>query len=318
MAAQQGQTLLVDTYGALVLRILQSQGGRELIALQDDQMSRFLTSAETTLAVSDEQEVKEVVEQARSNPTTKQRDAAILYSDGGMGIAGAFALAGALAVLEEDGWRPYEQAGAGGGALIATLRASGYTAVDIAQILDSTDFAILFRRKRLFVPFTFGRRTGEDPVERWVAALLDGRGVKSFADLSQKRIPATLIATWDPVQKEARVLPPSTPPAPDTVEAAQIAPLVTLGLRVAPPIKLTPDVLAGRDLPERRTFILGIKREQESESPESDPDVIDIVIGKTETDPIALTPADRRSLALSGREAAQVAIQRGSQPGSGP
>jgi hypothetical protein len=129
----------------------------------------------------DEKQVREVVEHAKSDPSTGRREALLTLEGSGVGIAGAFGLTGALSVLEEDGWAPIEQTGAGIGALIVVLRACGYSAINIAQLLDTTDFsALLARRPTIARVLARVRRRRDNVFEEWVSALTAGRGIRSL------------------------------------------------------------------------------------------------------------------------------------------
>jgi NTE family protein len=63
-----------------------------------------------------------------------------LVLEGG-GVKGV-ALAGALSVLEENGYQPQNVAGASAGAIIATLLGSGYSAAEIGEIIAEQDFSL--------------------------------------------------------------------------------------------------------------------------------------------------------------------------------
>lgn len=65
------------------------------------------------------------------------RNVDLVFQGGGvMGIA----LVGALAVLEERGFKPQNLAGTSAGALVATLRAAGYSGEELRRVIAGTDF----------------------------------------------------------------------------------------------------------------------------------------------------------------------------------
>jgi hypothetical protein len=320
-------------YPRLVARILKSQGGQQLLSLHDDQMSRFLTSAESTIGASEDAQVREAVDQARSDPGALRRDAAVVYSGAGVGIAGAFGLAGALAVLEEDGWQPRAQAGAGAGALIAVLRACGYSAIDIAQVLDTADFASMFRQHRRVVRvLPRRRRRATDLVEEWVSVLLGGRGVQTFGDLETRGRPVTLIALFDMDDARTRFLPAEPSRIDPPAIGMRIAPLVAASLRrdgsikvgvspeessrplaPDPRVRLSDEALVGYGTPNTRTFTLKFAGGSDDAELKKTSDSIVISLGEVEPYASVLGATDRRLLASYGREAAQLSIRTSSQ-----
>jgi NTE family protein len=78
---------------------------------------------------------KEAVMPGKSTKSERRVD---LVLEGG-GVKGV-ALAGALSVLEENGYQPQNVAGASAGAIIATLLGSGYSAAEIGRIIAEQDF----------------------------------------------------------------------------------------------------------------------------------------------------------------------------------
>ncbi len=70
-------------------------------------------------------------QEAKGRESTEK--CADLVFDGG-GVKG-IALVGALSVLEEEGFQPQNVAGTSAGAIVATLLAAGYTAVQLRDIL---------------------------------------------------------------------------------------------------------------------------------------------------------------------------------------
>jgi NTE family protein len=114
-----------------------------------------------------------------------------LVFEGG-GVKGN-ALAGALSVLEENGFRPQNIAGASAGAIIATLLAAGYTARELHQFVSNQDFKLFMDKgweDRLpgfiGVPLSIlhdrGIYEGVYFLER-MQELLAKKGVSTFRDL---------------------------------------------------------------------------------------------------------------------------------------
>lgn len=166
----------------LTQRILDSAGGRRLLAMNQQEMSAFLTSAESSLSVraSEASAVKATIEDARVQ--TRRRIDVVLD---GPGVT-ALALAGALVALEESGYVVQNCAGSSGGALVAALDACGYTAADIRDNLLSTDFATLRDEATLGGRLTRSAKEAYsgDKLEQRLQQLMDDKGVRTFADLS--------------------------------------------------------------------------------------------------------------------------------------
>jgi predicted acylesterase/phospholipase RssA len=165
----------------LTLAILRSAGGRRLLGLDQQEMSAFLYSAESSLSVraTDDPALRATIEEARAQ--ARRRVDLVLE---GRGIT-ALALAGALVFLDESGYVIQRCAGSSGGAIVAALDACGYTAAEIRDILLATDFAQLRERtigERLSRSSREGHYSGE-LLESWLADLLAARGVKTFGDL---------------------------------------------------------------------------------------------------------------------------------------
>ena len=69
---------------------------------------------------------------------TEKRVDIVLEGGGVKGVA----LAGAISVLEEEGYQPQNVAGASAGAIIATLLAAGYKGSEIGKIIADQDFSL--------------------------------------------------------------------------------------------------------------------------------------------------------------------------------
>ena len=112
-----------------------------------------------------------------------------VLSGGGVRV---IALIGALEVAEERGYRWVNLGGTSGGAIVAALRAAGYTPAEMRRLMETTDFARFRDRDALDrVPLAGsllslllenGLYEGQ-ALEDWLADLLAQKGVRTFADL---------------------------------------------------------------------------------------------------------------------------------------
>ena len=126
-----------------------------------------------------------------SNDDTNKVD---LVLEGG-GVKG-IGLVGALAVLEERGFRPQNLAGTSAGAIAAALTAAGYSAAQLHEILAGLDFNDFKdegwedRVPVVGVPLSVlkdeGIFEGRHLLE-WMRKLLDRQGVSTFRDLIDER-----------------------------------------------------------------------------------------------------------------------------------
>jgi len=110
----------------------------------------------------------------------------------GGGIKG-LALVGALSVVEEAGYQFHNLAGTSAGAIIAALRAAGYTAADLTPIMRDLDFARFLDGGWRWLPTTsrvlnlalhWGFYKG-DVFLHWMEEMLAAKGVHTFADLAR-------------------------------------------------------------------------------------------------------------------------------------
>ena len=121
--------------------------------------------------------------------TAEPKKVDLVFQGGGVkGIA----LVGALSVIEEKGYVPNDLAGASAGAICAALVAAGYTAAELKDVLENTDF------------FSFEDRGWEDRIplagipfsiltdhgifegkafQDWMAGLLAKKGITKFGQL---------------------------------------------------------------------------------------------------------------------------------------
>lgn len=113
----------------------------------------------------------------------------LVFEGGGVKGVG---LVGALAVLEERGYRVRHVAGASAGAIVAVLLAAGYSAAELLTIAQTTGFKDL--RDRDWVdripllggPISIFKDHGiyeGDRLVNWMRGLLAERGIKTFGDL---------------------------------------------------------------------------------------------------------------------------------------
>lgn len=138
------------------------------------------------------------------------QDVDLVFEGGGVKGVG---LAGALAVLEERGYRPRNVAGSSAGAITAALLAAGYTADELREIVFALDLRrfrdkawedkVPFVDRPLSVLLDLGVYEGTAFLE-WLRALLAARGVSTFADL---RGPGLQVLASDVTRRELLVLP---------------------------------------------------------------------------------------------------------------
>jgi NTE family protein len=116
--------------------------------------------------------------------------AADLVLEGG-GVKG-IALVGAIAVLEERGYRFRRIAGTSAGAVVGALLAAGMTAKELAEVMGTVDYKRFRDGDLLDQLGPFGRAMSilvdegvyrGEYLRRWLGDLLAARGVRTFADL---------------------------------------------------------------------------------------------------------------------------------------
>jgi NTE family protein len=115
----------------------------------------------------------------------------------------AIGLVGALEVLEREGLRSHDVAGASAGAAVAALHAAGYTAGELRALVDRLDFRAFQdagwtrRVPVLGAPLAILRRQGIHRgrvLHEWISRLLAARRVVTFRDLARP-------GTADPARK---------------------------------------------------------------------------------------------------------------------
>ncbi|HEY8552492.1 MAG TPA: patatin-like phospholipase family protein [Thermaerobacter sp.] len=104
----------------------------------------------------------------------------------------AIALVGALEVAEERGYRWVNLGGTSAGAIVAALRAAGYTPVEMRQLMETVDFRRFRDRDALDrIPLAGGLLSlllengiyEGKALEAWLEDLLARKGVRVFRDL---------------------------------------------------------------------------------------------------------------------------------------
>lgn len=121
--------------------------------------------------------------------TVVESYADLVFEGGGVKGIG---LAGALATLEERGYRPQNVAGTSAGAITAALLAAGYGADELRRIIVSLDYRQFQDRgwedkvplieRSLSMLLDLGLFEGERFLG-WIRELLEAKGVRTFADL---------------------------------------------------------------------------------------------------------------------------------------
>ncbi|MFC0297359.1 patatin-like phospholipase family protein [Geobacillus jurassicus] len=116
-------------------------------------------------------------------------DIDIVFSGGGVK---GFALLGAYEAIEEKGLRWKRLAGTSAGSLLSALLAAGYSARDIAQLLEELELEHFLDERPLWIPFPLwkwvrlywhlGLYQGK-AFERWLEEALAARGVRTFQDV---------------------------------------------------------------------------------------------------------------------------------------
>lgn len=115
-----------------------------------------------------------------------------LVLEGG-GVKG-IALVGALGVLEREGFRVHDVAGASAGAVVGALHAAGYTAEELRGIVGRLDLRAFGdagwgrRLPAVGAPLAILRRQGFHrgrAFRTWISELLEARRVRTFADLAR-------------------------------------------------------------------------------------------------------------------------------------
>ena len=132
-----------------------------------------------------------------------------LVLEGG-GVKG-IGLAGALAVLEREGYRVHQIAGTSAGSIVAALHAAGYTAGELRAMALSIDFSSFkdagWARSVPVIGAPLGilQRQGFHRgrmIYRWLSDLLAAKGVRTFSD-----VPQLQVIVSDLTRKEMLVLP---------------------------------------------------------------------------------------------------------------
>ncbi len=121
------------------------------------------------------------------------KDVDLVFEGGGLKGIG---LVGAYSVLEEQGYRPRNMAGASAGAIVAALVAAGFTAAELRAMVSGLDLhALEDRRQKNRIPLLPGlvgllKHRGiyeGEAFHRWISSLLAAKGVRTFGDLLRRR-----------------------------------------------------------------------------------------------------------------------------------
>ncbi|WP_123040929.1 patatin-like phospholipase family protein [Cohnella candidum] len=114
----------------------------------------------------------------------------------GGGVRG-ISLAGAVRAAELACVRFHRVAGTSSGSIVAALVATGYTAVEMKEIIGSTPFRTFMQRAPIFNVGLVGPAVrmllkkglySGDALEAWVAGLLAAKGVRVFGDLPPGKV----------------------------------------------------------------------------------------------------------------------------------
>jgi NTE family protein len=174
----------------------------------------------------------------------------------GGGIKG-IGLVGAVARAEELGYEWQNLAGASAGAIVASLLAAGYKAVEIAEILNNTNYKEFKDTNwigntppgMIYNLIKYGGLYNGDRFEEWLSELLSWKGVKNFGDILYDK-DADSIYRWkltvivsDITRKRLLVLPRDLEGLLINPDAFPIARAVRMSMSI--PIFYKPIVLKG-------------------------------------------------------------------------
>lgn len=137
-----------------------------------------------------------------------------VFSGGGLK---GYALLGAYAALEEQGYQFERVAGTSAGAIMASFIAAGYTAHETEQLLDELDPSIFLDARSSIIPhpivkwlrlyWKMGLYKGAS-LENWFLEKLAYKGIYTFGDLPPNKL--TLVAS-NLTHKKILVLPDDLP-----------------------------------------------------------------------------------------------------------
>ncbi|ASV69035.1 patatin-like phospholipase family protein [Cytobacillus sp. FSL W7-1323] len=109
----------------------------------------------------------------------------------GGGIKG-FALIGALAEIEKQGFQFKRVAGTSAGSIISALIIAGYSSDEIERMMDDLDLKVFLDSRKSLIPiavakwiflfWSLGLYKGNE-LEKWIEARLAARGIRTFADV---------------------------------------------------------------------------------------------------------------------------------------
>lgn len=106
-------------------------------------------------------------------------------------------LTGAVRAAEQSGVVFHRIAGTSSGSIVAALVASGYTALEMKEIIEKTPLQSLLKRSSIFnarfigpavrLLFRKGLYSG-DALEQWIEQLLKEKGIRTFGDLPNGKL----------------------------------------------------------------------------------------------------------------------------------
>lgn len=114
----------------------------------------------------------------------------------GGGVKG-IALAGAITVAEQRGFRFHNVAGTSSGAIVASLLTAGYNGEELRAIIERTPFASFLGKSMLSSIKVVGPAIrlllkkglySGDPLETWIEQLLAAKGIRTFGDLRPQQL----------------------------------------------------------------------------------------------------------------------------------
>lgn len=140
----------------------------------------------------------------------------------GGGVKG-IALVGALKRIEELGVKFNAVGGTSAGSIVAALYAAGYTADEMKQLLDATNFEQLLDKTAFMQRISFLKNKGiysGQKIYDWMYSALQKKGVTTFSDL--KKIKLKIVAS-DLTNREVIILDDSSQPGMKVAEAVRMS-----------------------------------------------------------------------------------------------
>lgn len=137
-----------------------------------------------------------------------------LVFEGG-GVTG-ISYAGAVKALEEGNFTAYRCAGTSAGSIISSLIIAGYTAKELTDILNSTDFNMFLKKTTLGKIFIAGKPLSiifdkgmydSRMIETWMEELLKRKGISKFKDVTLNGKSRLKIIAADITRKKMLIFP---------------------------------------------------------------------------------------------------------------